>query len=919
MKAMNTNNQDNNEPVTPSLDTPTVKEEDKQKEVDKQKEEKPKESEDKLKIEKPKEDEDRQKDEDNQKQEKPKEDRQKEDKQIEDNQKEDKPKEDEQKENKQEEDKQKESKQKEKPVIEQQVKAKKIRDVKMTKIGDIITIIGKEFDKSKAAEGDDAFVDPTKSLPKNPSKLSVFHSSQDVETNIKKWEEKRLMLLSCQSQDISVSTAYQLIENPRFLSYDKRFLSFDGSNATRDDIHLDMFLDHQIGRGEKLIVFIDIERQYSFFDSLFVGKMTAQSIKEKFQQKDILLIGIPDPQLMEQAREQIEQKFCFADWKIDFLPHLLKNYFPEKSQRIMEEILDQKEKGLWGEGNGGLVYDLVYRYMREGILEEEINKRKKLEPSKMKVAKFERNDTFVGEIKEVKARELFVDKEPHKTVLYAGTFFSKLTPLDFDRLVRLLLKEKTIEIEKSTEVVTGDGVVKTVKTREKKQVEELWDKEADNILKECHLQAVRADAAAQQVDFSYPYLRSDLKNLIEKEHPMYLRQQFQPIQDSGILFASNVSAGITENIIRLAVYMIILNPGYYGGEWLKEFIYQVKEQYNLQYESTANPLEVIIQFIENNENKIIRRHFYMQISRLIREMLNHPQLKDVVKSFLNDLFSSEGQDAVLHIALNVGTGLLSTPHFDFDLFYWLRRLMDQGPEDIKEETYESLHQIASERSSHIYDILEAIRTWLPEKDKEPDALSPSNRYALLFIVDYTSGTLYQFKKKYKEKFYGQGLSTYPLFMPLKKNKSSREKRLKNIIEWLLHPLTEGVFRARNQGNDLSPFPFDFDINAYTAALLEEWTLALLGREYEKADPQAKEILDILLRQITISLNRDRPRLRKIMDWFAKRRINYRDLVDEFDGEKSEIKKWLMAGYQAARMLASRLKQLMAEDETGGKK
>ncbi|MCU0289230.1 MAG: hypothetical protein MUF15_22895, partial [Acidobacteria bacterium] len=487
---------------------------------------------------------------------------------------------------------QKENKKKETPKIEQQI----IGNAKNTKIGVINVYGAKQFNKNKNKKpvGNEIFVDPSKLLPRNPSSLSVFHSAVEINEKITRWEEERLMLLICQNQDISFSTAFQLIGNHRFETYDKRFLSFAGSNANRDDINLEMFLVHQIGRGEKLIVFIDIERRFSFFDSLFVGKMTAQSIKEQFQKKDILLICVADPQLMMQSKEQIEQKFFFVSWEIDFLPHLLRNYLPEKSSSIMEEILTQKAKGLWEEGNGNVFYDLIHRYMRENILEEEINKRKKLESNKI-MTKVEKDDTFGGEIKEVKARDIFIDKEPHKTVLYTGVFFSKLTPIDFDRMVRLLLKNKTIEIEKSTQVITDDEKVKTVKTTEKKQVEELWDKEADKILKECSLQVVYADNNAQQMDFSYPYLRNDLKNLIEKEHPMYLKKQFEPIQYSGILFASNISTGITENIIRLAIHMISLNPDYYGGEWLKEFIYQVKEQYNFQYEPKDNPLEVIIQ------------------------------------------------------------------------------------------------------------------------------------------------------------------------------------------------------------------------------------------------------------------------------------------------------------------------------------
>jgi hypothetical protein len=302
-------------------------------------------------------------------------------------------------------------------------------------------------------------------------------------------------------------------------------------------------------------------------------------------------------------------------------------------------------------------------------------------------------------------------------------------------------------------------------------------------------------------------------------------------------------------------------------------------------------------------------------------MLNYTQLKDVVKNFLNDLFANEGHDAVLHIALNVGKGMLFAPQFDFDLFYWLRRLLDQGPGDINEETYESLRKIAFERSFQVYDILETVSSWLPEKDQELESLSPSNRCALLFIVDYTSNTLEQAKTKYKEKFYGQGLTTYPLFMPLKENKNSREDKLKKIVDWLLHPLIESVLNNEKQVDPNDDDDIDFDINRYTAAVLEEWAMALLGFDNEKSNPadsQAEEILHILLSQVIITLSKDRPRFRKIIDWFAKRRIEYRDFIDEYEVEK-ETKIQLMAGYKTARMLSGRLKELMVEYEKGDKK
>jgi hypothetical protein len=779
----------------------------------------------------------------------------------------------------------------------------------------------KESKKSEKDDTNEVLIDPTKSLPGNPSKLSVFHSTKEIEDKIEEWKEERLMMVSCQCEDISSSTAYKLLEKNEFASYERRMLSFESYNSSRSDLTLDIFLNHRIGSGGKMIVFIDIERQCPFFDSLFIRKIPAQFIKEEFQQKKILLIGLLNPYLMKQAME--EREFSFGYWEIDFLPHLLRNYFPQGSDNLIEEILRQREKGLWDRDNSDReFFKLIHNYILDGreTFEEQVRKLSKIGSDKEKLAKFKANDSSMGDIKEVFARELFVDKEPDKTVLYVGTFFPGLTPLDFDRVVHELLEDKAIEVEKEKSVIGKNGEVEKITEKEEIKLLEVWEKEADSILARCHLKAVPASDGSQYMDFAYPYLKNDLKKYIEESHPIYLRRQFTQIQSSDQLFFSlDVSDSITENIIRLAANMAILNPVYYGAEWLKKFIYQVKAQYNIQYEPTDNRFFAIWQFLENSENEVIQKHFYTQVSRLIREMLNHRQLKEVVKNFLNDLFANKGHDAVLHIALNVGKPLLFVPRFDFDLFYWLKRLLDQGPDEIKYETYESLIQIAMERSLHIYDIMDVIRTWLPDKKKKPDSISHSSKYALLFIVNYCSETLDQAQKKYKEKLYGQGLSTYPLFIPLKKDNSSREERLKNIVNWLLHPLVqdlvkdlvEDVLREKDDGE-----LFDFEINAYIADLLEEWALVLLGQEYKKEHSREKEIIDLLLRQV--ALNTDKARQREIINGLVKSRIHYRDVIDEYEWEKTE-KELLITRYQLTRMLSGQLKQLMAEHSIGGKK
>jgi len=761
-------------------------------------------------------------------------------------------------------------------------------------------------EKQEKNSKEEVFEDPTRSLPKNPSKLSVFFSTKEIEEKTEMWKEERLILLSCHSEDILNTTAYKFIDKAEFGLYEKRMLSFDNRNSSRFDLNLDIFLQPQIRDGKKLIVFIDIDRKCPFFDSLFIGQMRAQDIKETFLQRDILLIGLLNPQLLKQARDEKEIKFSFAFWGIDFLPHLLKNYFPQNSDKLIKEVIRQREKGLWDRhSNDAEFYRLIYNYLKDGIevFEDQVNKRSNIGKDKEKLTEYG-IEYLSCDKKEVFSNKLFGVKDPDKTVLYVGTFFSGLTPSEFDIVVRELLEDRIIKLEKKKDVVTEGGIIQKIIEFEEVKAIEVWDKEADEILNRCQLLAQQASDGSHYIDFINPYLRGDLKKLIEESHPIFLRQQFQLIQDSDKLFFSpNVSENITENIIQLATYMALLNPVYYGTEWLKKFIYQVEAQFDRQLENTENLFVAILQFLEDEENEALQNHFYIQASKLIREMLNYQPLKEVVKNFFNDLFSNGGHDAILQIVLNVGKPLLFVQNSEFDLFYWIKRLLDQGPEYIKDGSYQALLGIAKERSFHIYDILKTIRMWLPDSEKKLDSFSPSNKYALIFIVNYCSGTLEKAKKKHKEKFYGQGLSIYPLFSSLHKDKIRKKEQLEIIIDWLLQPLLQEVIH-----NTHGKLAEDFIIEEYISALFEEWALMLLGKDFKKENFQEEEILMILIRKVILIV--DRVRYRSLMNELIRRQIFYREVIseDEYRWDNTQ-KELLLVRYHIIKWLSRQFKNL----------
>jgi hypothetical protein len=804
------------------------------------------------------------------------------------------------------------SSEKDPPPGEQEIDVGEAENVNITDKGDINNtvinnIYGKDSDKIRSEIPDESFSDPTQSLPSNPSKLAVFHSPEELNTYRKKWNKNRLLLLGGINEDILLSTAYQLMETRRYETYEKRQLTFDDYNSELTGLKLEMFRRYCIGPGEKMIVLIDIEEQGEFFDSMFKSITSAQSIKEYLQEKDVLLIAMVKNHLMTLVEEKEGKGFYFSYWKIDFLPHLLRNFFPENVDDLKGKILEQRDKELWGDKNDDYdFHDNISAELKKGneSFSAEIDKRQK------SVHTFERPDELFGSTWKTRTRDIFKDFEPHKTVLYCGAFFSKLPPLDFDKMVRLLLNGKIAAIGKTAKIITDTGEDKTIETNEQKEAVDIWTENSDKILKECKLRVTRDDSSSQYIGFSQPYLENDLKKFFQEDQPMYMRHQFRPIQESGILFVSDISPNISNNIVRLATQMAILNPAYYGADWLKDFIRQLREKFDIQDTVSTTPEAAVFRFMENTKNKIIRRHFYTQISKLIREMLNHHQLKVVIKKFLNHLFTIDAHDAVLHIVLNIGNRMFPARRSEFDMFYWLKRLLDQGPESIKVETYEALHQIAIKHHQDIYIVLESIFDWVPDPGKKNINPSPSNQFSLIFIIHYCYGTLLRMKDKH----YGRWPSNYPVFRPLYKDKSQLEQ-LEKIICWLLHPHTHKSAKDSNTSihpGNRTESGSNFDLFEYIASILEEWGMILMGWDYESGEPGAVKLFHTLTGRI-ISIT-DPSQHNKIFLSLAKKRIDYKNQFTQITDKKSGKRKKLISRYKMLHMLIGLCKKLIADQD-----
>jgi hypothetical protein len=589
----------------------------------------------------------------------------------------------------------------------------------------------------------------------------------------------------------------------------------------------------------------------------FEEPLHAQSIKEQLEKNDIMLVCFANSSFIQEIWREKRSFFHFPKWNIPFLSPLLKSRFNEDTANYLKkQILQQRNYGLWDENNSDReFYGLISGYLRSGTrqLREEVENRN-LYSEGDSVA------DFLKEIRTVRAKELFQDDDLVKnTVLYVATFFPGLNRHDFDFIVSLLLKGEKNTIEKESTRKTKKGKIKTVRTTKKRNCLKIWEKNQDKILVECHLQVIRSELGSQIIDFSLPYLRGELKKYLEQKS-LYINH-FERIRESGLLFNFNASQKLIENVINLAAEMAISDPSHYGGNWLMGVIIGIKQHLAIDIDiGTNNEIEVLFQTLvielAKEERKKQIRPFVIRLSQLIREMLNYPQLQEMIKNFLENLMREKHYDAVLVIVLGIVKQLRFVSQFDG--MYWIKQLLNRGEPQAKKEAYKTLLEQAKQSGLRVYDLLEKVKTWIPNPNLDYDKYSPSNKYALKFIIDYARDTLSHFNIAH----YGVWPSKYPLFANL-----TEEKELKQIdllISWMFHPKMQNVLNALDDFIKAN----GINVNTLLADLIEIWFKVLYGFQTTNLHPEVLAVSERLLRQIVSNTNRSQQR-ELIRRWWAR--------------------------------------------------
>ncbi|MCK5525430.1 MAG: hypothetical protein KAI83_20060 [Thiomargarita sp.] len=677
-------------------------------------------------------------------------------------------------------------------------------------IGEVKQFYGKET----------IFEDPTTIVPEMDSDLPNVNLHEELTKHFDKLEKERIILIDCLEENIALAASYAIADRTELKDYEKRLLTFSGENRHRTDLHVDIFTNEKIKTAsrKKLLVFVSLNLDsQGFFDSMFIkDRLDVNRIKQTFRENHIMLVCIVNSDFIREILKTEQTKFCFSYWNIWFLSPLLRTYFFDESriEYFEKRLSEQRKDGLWPKNNADF-YKLVHSYLRNNVeqFREEIEKR-------TKYCEGDDVNAFLQSLKTVKPSELLQDENSiKKAVLYVATFFSDLSPHDFEQMVFLLLRGiKTTVYKESRQETTNDGT-NTVKTPVEKNLVEIWGDTSHQLLKECYLNIISSEKDSLIIDFSEPYLRGELKRYFKTEDFFYTLRQFERFRDAGLLFDFDVSDKVIENFITLSAEMAVSDPNYYGGDRLVNIVVGLEEQL----------------FTDKKREIIIR------LSDFIREMLNHPQLKETIRDFLEKLMRTQHHDLVLIVVLGVTKRLQFTSQFD--ALYWIKRLLDQGQKEVREQTYEVLFEYARRTGFRIYELLETLKVWLPEIDRNVKKYSLSNQYTVQFLVGYCGYMLARLDMNE----YGLWPSKYPLFATLQKDDDESVNKLKLLVYWIFHPGMQDVLNKRLIDEGI--IGLSVDANGFRAGLIDFWFTVLYGLKKDTVHPEALAISEMLLQQI----------------------------------------------------------------------
>lgn len=666
-------------------------------------------------------------------------------------------------------------------------------------------------------------------VPALPGNIHLFRDPRHDQLRAE-LVRRRILLLASYRESAAYAAAHSLLHDDYFSGKKRRVLLPRRKEGS--DLDLLTVTDEQFLGPKSQVVLIEIDSRCPLLDSAVgdrVGPVAIATICNKLEQHDshVILVVAEDLVSSGYATAPIP---CFP---VSHLRYVLEHHLGARAEEFERRVLAAVDPGSMEVRE---LYQHVEARLQDGVqvFEEFVLE---LERSRDLPLAERREKLQPVTVQDV----LATDSEMRRAAAFIGTYFPDIGLRDFDRLVRTLLADRTAPGEATRQIVARDGTVSIA--REQEHLSDRWTFSGDDVFSECRLDLAPSADGALIIDFKEPYLRRELRAHFERHQPWYLRRQCQILQESGVLFALDLSPAAVDALVKLFVDRAIIDPVGFGSVWLVDLVQGLRIQLDGTPDGDTRE-EILAWLLERLAVEAhLRAHFYGRLALLIREMLERESLRRMVREFFEFLIAARQHDALLGVVLDLARHLRFAPHFD--PLVWIRRLLDQGSALVRERTAFRLIALARESGPRIYEFMAVVRNWLPEATRTPDRFSVSNKAALRFPFAYCLSIA----KTLPEDRFGQWPSHHPLFYALPTDPAEARREIRKLVEWILDP--RGVALATDDEEDPT-LTAEANRIADVGDLIEHWAWVLEGALNE-GHPDGRALFRLVTEEINVRL------------------------------------------------------------------
>lgn len=600
----------------------------------------------------------------------------------------------------------------------------------------------------------------------------------DLSNEINTIIRDRIVIIDSYDHKILLSAITKFLEDECFSGLSKKRMNFDRGDKNGVGLLFQTLIYDVFKTSKDTILTLFTNASVAcehFMNQIFTNDFkTAIGEYQRIlsETNSYIVFVISEPKFISILNEK-ESEIFLSRKHLAFLEFLLAEIYEKKDIEDLTRIIsEQRRKGEWSKND-----EVFYMEISRGLSKLGAEEFKRIVSDNTK----EKNELLYKSIIEKDREEInkFFEKKDDllKCISYIAVNFEGISVNEFNYLMQAILADP-----EKKEVV--DNPLKKEEKIEKKLLER-WNHDADILLKEIHIKEIGNNQAdGKIIDFDKSGFRDVFKAEFYSDHTWFSHQQFSYLYfNEGLLFRSDIPYRIQENFIRIAAEISTNEPDLYCQKLLiytSFYIINQKAKIDFKINPYEDDIEIAFEkYLRELDAKKMEVEWRKQealrkIGLLIAEMYKYENLRDRINAFFNLFIDYSFHDVVFFFVKY----LRKVP--GFDTLYWIKQLLNRGPDPLKQDTYDLLTRYLLEDTPiQAYDALKKIKEWYSSKERL-DSFSDSG--GLCVLLDYMFASI----RRIEYKDYGKYPTDFHLFSVFDKPGDEIEI-IEFVTEWLLHP------------------------------------------------------------------------------------------------------------------------------------